>query len=293
MVRVSLTLIVLAILGPPVITHAAPLTVVNHSFESQVLLDGAFDRGPMPSWTSPADPGNDDSGTFNPQTTSFPGEAPDGANVAFIGGSAFFVAQAITQALSSNLLQGSYELRVDVGDRLDTTFAGYRIELRAGANILAADNNSLVPANGEFVTSLVTLNAHAANPNLGQPLSIRLLAVTPGSQVQTDFDNVRLDFAVTSLAGDYNGNGIVDAADYTVWRDHLGQNFNLTNEKPAAATPGVVDAEDYDFWKSNFGESLGSGFGATANAAVPEATTLVLLILAAASSCLRQRPTRR
>ena len=27
------------------------------------------------------------------------------------------------------------------------------------------------------------------------------------------------------VAGDYNGNGIVDAADYTIWRDHLGQTY--------------------------------------------------------------------
>ena len=39
------------------------------------------------------------------------------------------------------------------------------------------------------------------------------------------------------LPGDYNGNGIVDAADYTVWRDHLGQNFTLLNRDPSASGP--------------------------------------------------------
>ena len=34
-------------------------------------------------------------------------------------------------------------------------------------------------------------------------------------------DNVLL--TVTGVAGDYSGNGVVDAADYTVWRDHLDQ----------------------------------------------------------------------
>jgi hypothetical protein len=55
------------------------------------------------------------------------------------------------------------------------------------------------------------------------------------------------------LAGDYNLNGIVDAADFTFWRDHLGRMFTLPGEDPAAATPGLVDQEDYDFWKANFG----------------------------------------
>ncbi len=57
--------------------------------------------------------------------------------------------------------------------------------------------------------------------------------------------------------GDYNGNNVVDAADYTVWRDLLGQSVSLPNEDPAASTPGVVDAEDYDTWKANYGTESG------------------------------------
>ena len=66
------------------------------------------------------------------------------------------------------------------------------------------------------------------------------------------------------LLGDYNQNGIVDAADYTVWRDHLGQSISLPGENPLAATSGLVDQEDYEFWKANFGNTLpggGSGGG--------------------------------
>jgi hypothetical protein len=92
-----------------------------------------------------------------------------------------------------------------------------------------------------------------------------------------DFD----DSEPGDLAGDYNDNGTVDAADYSVWRDNLGQSFELTNENPAAATPGVVDAEDYAFWKSHFGETTDNDSGTGATATVPEPTTLVLLMLAA------------
>ena len=59
---------------------------------------------------------------------------------------------------------------------------------------------------------------------------------------------------VYTLSGDYNRDGIVDAADYTVWRDSLGQptvagtgadgNFN-----------GTIDHEDYRVWKSHFGST--------------------------------------
>jgi hypothetical protein len=93
---------------------------------------------------------------------------------------------------------------------------------------------------------------------------------------------------IAVLAGDYNQNGTVDAADYTVWRNHQGQNFTLTNENPAAATPGVVDAEDYAFWKSRFGATAGSGSGATATSTVPEPTSLVLLMLVTTGWCVRR-----
>lgn len=53
--------------------------------------------------------------------------------------------------------------------------------------------------------------------------------------------------------GDYSSNNIVDAADYTVFRDHLGQTFTLPNER---ATPnGSVTEADYSAWKTRFGQS--------------------------------------
>jgi hypothetical protein len=82
---------------------------------------------------------------------------------------------------------------------------------------------------------------------------------------------------ITPVAGDYNQNGVVDAADYSVWRDHLGQTFQLPNEG-GSASPGIVNAADYDFWKLRFGQTSGSGSVA---AAVPEPASVVLASLAA------------
>jgi hypothetical protein len=81
------------------------------------------------------------------------------------------------------------------------------------------------------------------------------------------------------LPGDYNENGVVDAADYTVWRDRLGSPVSLPNDD----TDGV-GLDDYDRWKANFGATLpaaggGSGLAPSAltTAVVPEPGTLVLI----------------
>lgn len=100
-----------------------------------------------------------------------------------------------------------------------------------------------------------------------------------------DASNVILA-VVPALAGDYNANGTVDAADFTVWRNMLGQ----AGEGLAADGNGdrMITQLDYDVWKAHFGQTAGSGSGASANASVPEPVTLVLLTFAAAGWCLRR-----
>ena len=55
---------------------------------------------------------------------------------------------------------------------------------------------------------------------------------------------------------DYNANGTVDAADYTVWQDTLGSTTSLAADGDAS---GTVDAGDYDVWKLHFGETAAVG----------------------------------
>ena len=77
--------------------------------------------------------------------------------------------------------------------------------------------------------------------------------------------------------GDYNFDGIVDAADYVVWRGSFGSATNL-----AADGNGnhMIDSGDYGVWKNNFGAvSPGSGGGLAA--AVPEPATWMPMIIGA------------
>jgi hypothetical protein len=86
------------------------------------------------------------------------------------------------------------------------------------------------------------------------------------------------------LPGDYNQNGAVDAADYVVWRKNNGTTNTLTNDPFG----GTIGQAQYNNWRAHFGQTAGSGSGINTNAAVPEPTTLVLLMLAAAGWCLQR-----
>ncbi|MEX2167898.1 MAG: SBBP repeat-containing protein [Pirellulales bacterium] len=78
-----------------------------------------------------------------------------------------------------------------------------------------------------------------------------------------------------SLPGDYNTSGFADAADYVVWRDNVGSSVSLPNDSTAG-----VGQDDYDRWRNHFGQTAGSGSRTSANAAVPEQATWLLLLAA-------------
>jgi hypothetical protein len=87
-----------------------------------------------------------------------------------------------------------------------------------------------------------------------------------------------------SLAGDYNENGVVDAADYTVWRDNLGA---AAGTLPNDVDGGVIGQAQYDTWKQNFGNVAGSG--SLAVTTVPEPAAAVLWMLGIIAVFLRRR----
>ena len=92
----------------------------------------------------------------------------------------------------------------------------------------------------------------------------------------------------TNMPGDFNQDGVVDLADYTVWRNNLGAaaDGGLNGNGDGL---GVVDAADYAIWKDNFGVMYGSQ-QSFESAAVPEPATYVsLLLLAAVGVVLRSR----
>ncbi|MEN1680716.1 MAG: PEP-CTERM sorting domain-containing protein [Planctomycetota bacterium] len=71
------------------------------------------------------------------------------------------------------------------------------------------------------------------------------------------------------LAGDYNFDGQVNAADFTVWRDSLGTGQTIGSHAG---------------WKANYGATAGAG-----SAGAPEPASVLLLVAAAVSSAARRR----
>jgi hypothetical protein len=85
-------------------------------------------------------------------------------------------------------------------------------------------------------------------------------------------------YITTGVPGDYNGNGIVDGADYVVWRKTNGQSG------AGLAADGnhdnTVNDLDYTYWRSRFGNTSGSG-ASLGGSVVPEPSLLSLIVIGA------------
>ncbi len=83
-----------------------------------------------------------------------------------------------------------------------------------------------------------------------------------------------LSVVAPGLPGDYNLNGVVDAADYVLFRKFHGTSNTLPND-PIGGTIGTAQ---YDTWQTNFGAANSAGSG-SAIVPVPEPATGALLLL--------------
>ena len=90
-----------------------------------------------------------------------------------------------------------------------------------------------------------------------------------------------------SLAGDYNSDGVVNAADYTVWRDNLGPGSGGLGD---GDDDGDTDNDDYLIWQQQFGATQ-SSLGTASSTSVPEPASWVLM--AFASALIARREDRR
>jgi autotransporter-associated beta strand protein len=185
-----------------------------------------------------------------------------------------------------------------------------------GGNLIFAEGGNFVT---EFVSGMIDPLAVAGNFDLsalansltvtGAGTGTSWVIATYGGQLAGTFENITSGFTVDygtgfnsqitlnasgpgGVAGDYNQNGVVDAADYVLWRNSLGPG-SLPNE--GGISPGVVDTADYNFWRSRFGATSGAASALGAHA-VPEPTGAFIIagIVFGLSGfiCRRHRVTR-
>ncbi len=144
----------------------------------------------------------------------------------------------------------------------------------------AADSFQILFATNNLANNTRFINTTAAPNNVLTMLGVGTFKVNyvygaGGSVTLTNF------MGIGGVPGDYNGNGVVDTADYVVWRNTLGTSVPNGTGADGDGNGTIQDA-DYTFWKARFGNTSGSGSGsATGAATIPEPTSIALLLMAA------------
>jgi hypothetical protein len=98
---------------------------------------------------------------------------------------------------------------------------------------------------------------------------------------------------IPTVPGDYNGDSVVDAADYVVWRNTLGSAINLAADGNGNQQ---IDQGDYDVWQSNFGRTASAVASMddnlrAAQTGVPEPSTWLLAVVGSFAVLSRVRRT--
>lgn len=110
-------------------------------------------------------------------------------------------------------------------------------------------NGGTMPADGLYLLAM-----QMRMPGLVNSLPLFIVFGTPGSSVSAE-DDAAVPWVNQQLniPGDYNKNGVVDAADYVLWRRSNGQ----IGAGLAADGDGnhQVDQGDYAFWRQRFGNA--------------------------------------
>jgi hypothetical protein len=89
-----------------------------------------------------------------------------------------------------------------------------------------------------------------------------------------------------ALPGDFNGDHVVDAADYVAWMKNLGapNEANINN----SGNGGDVSDADYTLWQQYFNNTLQPGAGGNANVPEPTACLTIALIVGCLSITARR-----
>jgi endoglucanase len=121
----------------------------------------------------------------------------------------------------------------------------------------------------------------AAGPWWGE-YQLTLEPTNLGQPNQADRAAMALLRSHLALAGDYDGNGTVDAADYVVWRKTMSRNVTVGTGADGSGN-GLVDQADLNLWRQNLGRARPSYYTSGAGAGVPEPSGILIAFIAVIS----------
>jgi T5SS/PEP-CTERM-associated repeat protein len=192
-----------------------------------------------------------------------------GAELVTLENLSFGAASALNLELSSDDATNGYG-RADAGGT--ATLAG-------ALNVALVDG--FVPESGDTFTVLTALAGRS-----GTFATEMLPALGGGIDFSVTYTANSVVISVTGVEGDYNHDGVVDAADYIIFRKTLGQNGA---DLPADGNHNhQIDVGDYDVWRANFGNSA-SGSALDASASVPEPANLLVILVGMSTLLYRPR----
>ncbi|WP_197526431.1 family 16 glycosylhydrolase [Botrimarina colliarenosi] len=138
------------------------------------------------------------------------------------------------------------------------------------------DEQQVVIANNQTATDAwQTQQLEAVAPEGAVEARLAIVFHQPARDAGSVYlDGVAFGVTPTVAQGDFNGDGVVDAADYTVWRD----TNNATGPALAADAngDGRVDALDLERWREGYGAKAP---GAASSASVPEPSSAVAVMI--------------
>jgi hypothetical protein len=160
----------------------------------------------------------------------------------------------------------------------------------------ARNNLTLAMLATNGTTTLATANATPAGGVESIGGLILPAAGTYFTRITGADDTIQLyELSLTAtpiLVGDYNKNGVVDGADYVVWRKMQGQSVAMGTGADGNFD-GQITTADYGVWRSHFGQTAGSGAGAApSGSAVPEPATFAPFMMVVGLCRLIARPRR-
>jgi hypothetical protein len=194
---------------------------------------------------------------------------------ASIGGGVEFV---IAVNGVEKVLQGSTSLTANQWQHVAVTFSGDTVKLYINGSAVATNTSVTADPNQVRATYALLGRGLAGDGFHGMIDTLRVYSdARTASEILTDVRAIYPGYVAApdapaniapSIPGDYNHDGSVDAGDYTIWRDQLGQSVAVGSAADGSGN-GIIDQDDFGVWVAHFGQTTpGAGAGSIASSSV-------------------------